>query len=85
MIKPLLDYILIRKSKDTNKTESGIILVDNSQANTKEGVVEAVNPNTKELQVGDKVVYKPYAGFEVSTDRELLLVAEEDILLKVEV
>ena len=48
------------------------------------GTVVAAGPESENVKTGDKVVYKKYAGTELTwEDREYLLVKSEDLQAKV--
>jgi chaperonin GroES len=86
MLRPLLDYIIIKEDKKEENTSSGgIILTDLSpKSGFKNGKILAVNKNS-ELKVGKRVMFKDWAGFEVFDKKEkVLIVAEEDVLLEME-
>lgn len=77
MIKPLAGYILIEEEEPEDKTSSGIYLPETAQQKPAFGKVMAVGeslslPNglllTTSVKLGDKVVYKKWAGDEVKTD-----------------
>lgn len=88
-IKPLSNRVLIKRSK-AQTTKGGILLPDSAQEKPKEGLVMAVGPGkidehgnkeTMQLKVGDKVLFSAYAGTEVkSDDEEMLIMSEDDIL-----
>lgn len=88
-IKPLGNRVLIQRSK-AQTTKGGILLPDSAQEKPKEGVVIAVGPGkcdedgkiqAMQLKVGDKVLFSSYAGTEVkSDDEDLLILAEDDVL-----
>lgn len=88
-IKPLGKYVLVRRAKK-EKTKGGIILPDSAQEKPKEGEVIAVGPGSRSdngvleqmlVKVGDKVLLSSYAGTEVKSEEEdLLLLSQDDIL-----
>lgn len=88
-IKPLGNRVLIKRSK-AQATKGGILLPDSAQEKPKEGVVISVGPGkidehgvkeTMQLKVGDRVLFSSYAGTEVkSDDEEMLILSEDDIL-----
>lgn len=93
MIKPRLDYVLLKiEDKKEKKTESGIYVVKNNTNDnrTQTGEVIAVGEGrileTGEfmpinINVGDKVIFNKYAGIEVKHENETyLIVHERDIL-----
>lgn len=90
-IKPLGNRVLIQRSK-AQTTKGGILLPDSAQEKPKEGVVIAVGPGkideqgnkeTMQLKVGDRVLFSSYAGTEVKSDDEEMLILSEDEVLGV--
>lgn len=92
-VRPLADHVLVKPTKQEEKTASGIVLPDSAKEKPQEGEVMAVG-NGKyvdgelrplEVKVGDKVIYSKYGGDEIKIDNEeLKLVAESDILAIIE-
>ena len=91
-IQPLADHVVIKPSEESEeKTKSGLY-VPICQRKPQEGQVIAVGPgalNDKgelipmNVAVGDKVIYKKYAGNSIKYDgEELLILGERDILAK---
>lgn len=93
-LKPLNDKVVIEKAEAESKTEGGIYLPSSSQEKPLEGIIVAVGPGPlndknerQKLQVkeGDRVLYSKYSGTEIKIDgKELLIVAEKDILAIIE-
>ncbi len=89
-IKPLGDRVLIKPSKEPEKTKGGIVLPDTAKEKPQEGEVVAVGEGRKTeegkavpltVKVGDKVLYGKYSGTEITVDGdEYLIMREEDIL-----
>lgn len=69
-IKPFGDRILVRPTKPEETTQSGILLPDQEGKVKTEGEIVAIGDSdtgyTKAFKVGDKILYKQYAGNEVS-------------------
>lgn len=93
MLKPLHDYVLLKKVKEEEKTKSGIILTDKPKDEPSRGEVIAVGQGKivdgkltpLQLSVGQKVIYKKYSGTEITDEKvDYLLIKEEDILAIVE-
>lgn len=88
--KPLSNRVLVKRSKAP--TSKGVILLpDSAQEKPKEGVVVAIGPGKVDedgkctpmtVKKGDHVLFTSYAGTEVtfSEDKELLLIAEDELL-----
>jgi chaperonin GroES len=83
-IKPMADYIVAVAEEVSNKTTSGFYLPEKATEKPKFASVVAIGANTKEIKIGDKVIYKSYSTTEVKVEgKEYILVKEEDILAKV--
>ena len=89
MLRPLDDRILVKRVEKNNKSEGGILLPDTVQEKPMEGTVLAVGPGKWEdgqrkplhVKKGDRVVFGPWAGDEISVNKEdLLVIREEDII-----
>jgi len=87
-LQPLTDHLIVKPLKQ-EKTESGIILPEEAQEKGK-GEVLVVGPGRvldsgqkleMNVKVGDKVIYREYAGDKMKTsDGEVVLLTESDIL-----
>lgn len=93
MLKPLLDNVVIKKSKEETKTQSGIILSSQPKEEPSIGLVLEVGPGKEVdgklckmgIEKGQKVIYKRYGGTEVKMgDEEYLIISINDILAIVE-
>lgn len=93
-LKPLNDKIILERAAAEEKTEGGIYLPSTSQEKPMEGIVVAVGPGalneknerqTMQIKEGDRVLYSKYSGTEIKQgSRELLIIAEKDILAIIE-
>lgn len=94
MIKPLYDNVLLKKEKASKQTASGILL---TQKESNEDYAKVVALSGCEevkvrdyvypvsIKVGDKVMYKKYAGTEIKeNDEEYILINVQDILAVME-
>ena len=91
---PLHDRIVIRPVVQEEVLASGIVIPDTAKEKPQQGEAIAVGPgrlddNGKRIQmdvhVGDRVLYAKYTGQEVKIDQEeLIVIAEKDVLAKVE-
>ena len=84
-IKPLGDRVLVDPQEAEVKTAGGIIIPDSAKEKPQKGVVVAVGPGTKEVDMevkeGDMVLYGKYAGNELQMeDKEYLIMRQSDIL-----
>jgi len=92
-IKPLSDRVVLKAVEAEETTRSGIILASNAQEKSQVAEVVAVGPggivDGKEVamtvKVGDRVIYKQYAGTNVTLDKEeFTVLSVGDILATVE-
>ena len=91
---PLQDRIVIKPVVQEEVLASGIVIPDTAKEKPQQGVVIAVGPgklddNGKrvpmDVRQGDRVLYAKYTGQEVKIDNEeLIVIAEKDVLAKVE-
>ena len=82
MLKPLHDYVLLEKEKVEKTTSSGIILTSGKEK-SKLAVVKAIGPGVEkpEYKVGDRVLYREYAGTNMKVDdEEFIVIKDEDII-----
>lgn len=82
MLIPLHDYVLLKKEKEEKTTASGIILTSGKEK-SKLACVAAIGNDVKEAcySVGDKVLYKEYAGTTMKVDdEEYIVIKDEDII-----
>ena len=95
MIKPLEDKLVVRPVKDSEKvTTSGLILTSGNDSAVETGEVLAVGNGITlqngvqvplNVNVGDTVMYVPYAGQEVEDGSEkVLILSYREILAVVE-
>ena len=83
-IEPLGEMVLIELEQAAEKTASGFMLPGAAREKMNVGTVVAAGPDSENVKAGDKVVYKKYAGTEITwEDREYLLVKSEDLQAKV--
>lgn len=85
MIRPLGEYVVIKRVEAESKTQGGIILTSSAQEIPQVAEVLAVGPGTDDVQilvnVGDRVIFKKYGGTEVEYNgQELIILPYLDIL-----
>ena len=79
-LKPLKDRIVAVVEKPLEKTKSGILLGE-AKEKPAYAVVESVGSEVKDVNKGDKIVYKEYSTTEIKLDdKEYIIVKEEDVL-----
>ena len=83
-IQPLADYVVAQTEQSEAKTASGLYIPGGAQEKPKVAKVVAVGTATRQIKVGDRIIYKSYANTDVKVGSEdYLLVKEEDILATV--
>tara|TARA_Y100000590_G_scaffold155696_1_gene178983 strand:+ start:376 stop:642 length:267 start_codon:yes stop_codon:yes gene_type:complete len=83
-IEPLGEMVLIELEKAAEKTASGLMLPEAAREKMNVGTVVAAGPDSENVKTGDKVVYKKYAGTEITWgDTDYLLLKSEDLQAKV--
>jgi chaperonin GroES len=89
-IRPLQDRVIVKRTKEEEKTKGGIIIPDTAKEKPIEGQVVAVG-NGKvledgkvrplDIKAGDRVLFGKYSGTEVKLDGvEHLILREDEIL-----
>jgi len=88
-VRPLHDCIVLRRIEDS-EAKGGIIIPDTAREKPMEGAVISVGPGKimadgrrapMDVQAGDRVLFGKYAGTEIkSDDEELIIMREEEIL-----
>ena len=92
-VKPLNNFLLVKKAEAQEQTEGGILLTGKAKIVKTEGTVAAVGPGRTHpdsgkvfdmpVDVGDGVVYGKYDGTEVDIDgAKHTLIRDDDILIK---
>ena len=89
MIKPLGEYVVIKRLEAEEKTQSGIFLASGAKETPQVAEVLEVGPGNGETEIlvkkGDKVIFKKYGGDEVQYEGEkLIILPYEDILAVIE-
>lgn len=86
MLKPLHDYVILKKEKAEAKTASGIILTSPKEQSSNQATVVSVGSQCDELlKEGMTVIFKEYSGTKFKdNDDEYMILKEEDILAIVE-
>ena len=80
-ITPLADRVVAVREEAQTKTASGLYLPDNAKEKPVIAKIVAVGKDTKNVKVGDKILYKEYSTTEVAVNgTDYLVVKEEDIL-----
>ena len=93
-IRPLADRIVVKRTKEEEKTKGGIIIPDTAKEKPVEGSVVAVGAGKVlkdgkhrpvDVKVGDKILFGKYSGTEVKIEgEEHVLLREEDVLAVIE-
>ena len=82
MLKPLHDYVLLKKVEEEKTTASGIIL-SSGKEKSKLALVVALGKDIKEAgyDINDKVLYREYAGTTIKYENEeFIVIKDEDII-----
>lgn len=89
-VTPIYDRVLIKRIEQEVKTSAGLFIPEQAKERPSFGVVVAVGTGRVQadgsllplcVKEGEKVFFGKYAGTEMRTDKEtLLMVREEDIL-----
>ena len=89
-IRPLADRIVVKRTKEEEKTKGGIIIPDSAKEKPVEGTVIAVGAGKTlkdgkvrplDVKAGEIVLFGKYSGTEVKIDgEEHVLLREDDVL-----
>ena len=90
-IRPLADRVVVKRTKEEEKTKGGIIIPDTAKEKPIEGVVVAVGAGKVlkgklrpvEVKAGDRILFGKYSGTEVKLDGEEHVLLREDEILAV--
>jgi chaperonin GroES len=91
-IRPLADRVVVKRTKEEEKTKGGIIIPDTAKEKPIEGVVLAVGSGKAlkdgkvrplDVKEGDRVLFGKYSGTEVKLEGEDVVILREDDLLAV--
>ena len=83
MIRPLADRVLVLPDPAETKTASGIIIPDTAKEKPDSGTVIAVGGKVTDITKGNKVLYRKYAGTEVSNEGNTYLVMKQDDVIAI--
>ena len=89
-IRPLADRVVVKRTKEEEKTKGGIIIPDTAKEKPQEGEVIAVGPGARDdngkiqpldLKAGDRILFGKWSGSEIKLEGEdLLIMKESDVL-----
>ncbi len=82
-IKPIGKRVLLKELEAEETTKSGLVLAGQKDEPQMAEVL-AISEKVKNLNVGDKVFFKKYAGTKVKYEREEYIIIEvEDVIAQV--
>lgn len=83
-VQPLNDYYLLRFVEAEARTSGGIIVPETARERPAEGIVEGIPADSSEdVQLGDRVIFKRFAGEELELNgQKFKLVPYGDLLAK---
>ena len=91
-IKPIREYVVIRRLESESKTSGGLIIPDTAKEKPVQGIIigvgegkvddngQLIKPVVKE---GDKVLFTKWSGTEVKIDGETLIVMKESDIIAI--
>lgn len=86
-IRPIANTVVAAPVIKEQQTKSGLFIPQNTaqELETKVATVIAVGQAVERIKVGETILYKPYATFDVKLDNQTFVIVEdEDILAVVE-
>jgi chaperonin GroES len=92
-VRPLGDRVFVLEDDAPTETKSGIIIPDSAKGTTRRGRVIAFGPGLRSpltgeptgmgLKEGDRIIYAPMSGIEITVDGVALLVVRESDIISV--
>lgn len=91
-MKPLNEYVVIKREDSEKQTAGGIILPESAQKTNQIGFVVAVGEgkvlsngdrNPPSVSVGDKVVFAPYTATEITVNNEKFTIISEEYIYSI--
>ena len=91
-IKPIRDYVLIRRVESESKTAGGLIIPDNAKEKPVQGIVIAVGEGKLDdngqivkpvVKEGDKVLFTKWSGNDVKMNGETVVVMKESDIIAI--
>mgnify|MGYP001595011804 CR=1 FL=1 len=91
-IRPLHDRVIVRRIEEEKTTASGLIIPDSASEKPSQGEVLAAGKGKTtdsgalialDVAVGDTVVFGQYAGTEIKSEGESLLIMREDDIVAI--
>ncbi len=91
-IRPLYDRVIVRRMEEEKTTASGLIIPDSATEKPAKGEIIAIGngklddhgkPVALAVSVGDTVLFTQYAGTEIKSGSETLLVMREDDIVAI--
>jgi len=85
-IKPLGERIVVRPSKQEDKTKGGLYLPETADKDkSQQGEVVAVGSDFKNVKKGDTVIFAKYGGTDIKIENEdYLVLGKDDVLATLE-
>ena len=85
-MRPLNGHVVVRPAEAEETVEGGLYVPETARDKVHEGEVVAVAEDaTEDVAVGDRVIYKEYAGTKVELDgEEYILLNTDDLVAKYE-
>jgi len=91
-IRPLHDRVIVRRTEEEKTTASGLIIPDSATEKPSQGEVLAVGKGKTtdsgtvvqlDVKVGDTVIFGQFAGTEIKSNGESLLIMREDDIVAI--
>jgi len=84
MLKPLKNKVIITVEKDTNKSESGLVLSNEPETDTITGKIVAVSDNCFDiLNIGTKCLISKFSGNKIKFENKEYIVVDVDNILAI--
>ena len=90
MLKPMGEFVVVRRDDAHRKTEGGIHIPDSAQELPRSGVVLAIGPGIRSretgvlvetvLKPGERVLFSHFVGVSIDAAEDDVLLKESDVL-----
>lgn len=77
-MKTVGNKIVVKRLEVEVKSPNGLIMPDSAKEVSQEGNVIAVGSKCESVKEGDKIIFSPYAGTEITISEEVVLVMNEN-------
>lgn len=83
LIEPLKQLLVVERDAIKDQSDGGILLPDDAKQKPQVGTIVAMGPDVRDLNVGDRIMFKRYAATDVEFDgQEATMVDAADVMAR---